>query len=340
MKIHVYGAGAIGGAVGACMTKAGEDVVLVDKVKEHVDQMNSDGLRFIGFGGDETMPVKAILPEQMTGPLELVFLAVKSQDTDDALDALIPHLDHQSTLVSLQNGINLPRIAARIGAERTVGAFVHFSSDYHGPGLIKRGNKGQVYVGELDGSITERLKTIRDLLSSAVEAIVTENIYGHLWNKQAFGCYATIGAMVDADKHEVLTNEKYKDLLTEAVIECTKVASAEGVQLEPYDTFDARPFLQDSSEGRENMYKVFHNLAERDLGNLKTRTGIWRDLAVRKRKTEVPWLTGYLVERGKALGIPTPINEAAVKMIIEMEDGKRSMGWENLDELNELVTNR
>lgn len=340
MKILVYGAGAIGGTVGGCMTKAGKDVVLVDKVKEHVERMNSYGLRFTGFRGDETIPVKAIMPDQITGPLELVFLAVKSQDTDIALDALVPHLGPQSTVVSLQNGINPPRIAKRIGAERAVAAFVHFSADYHGPGLIMRGNEGHVYVGELDGRITERVKMIRDLLSFACQAFVTDNIYGYLWTKQAFGCYATIGAMVDADKYEILTKEKYKDLLVEAVLECVKVAVAEGVQLKPYDIFDPRPFLKDSPVGREGMYEVFHQLAIKDLGNLKTRTGIWRDLAVRKRKTEVPWLSGYIVERGKALGIPTPINEAAVKLILEIEDGKRSMGWANLDQLNKLVKER
>ena len=334
MKILVFGAGAIGGTVGGCMTKAGQDVTLVDRVKEHVHQMNSQGLRFTGFQGDETIPVKAMLPEQMTGPLELVFLAVKSQDTDSALNAILPHLGPQSTVVSLQNGINLPHIASRIGAERTVGAFVHFSADYHGPGLIMRGNEGHLYVGELDGRKTDRVKMIRDLLSSACQVHVTDNIYGYLWTKQAFGCYATIGAMVNADKYEVLTNEKYKDLLVEAVKECAMVANAEGVELESYDTFTARPFIGDSLE---KMYDVFHTLAEKDLGNLKTRTGIWRDLAVRKRKTEVPYRMRYVFGRAKALGVPTPINEAAVKMILEIEDGKRPMRWENLDELNDLL---
>lgn len=336
MKIHVYGAGAIGGTVGACMTKAGQDVLLVDRVKDHVDQMNARGLRFTGLR-EESIPVRAILPEQMIGPLELIFLAVKSQDTDAALDALIPRLGDRSVLVSLQNGVNPPRIADRIGKDRTVGAFVHFSADYHGPGLIMRGNEGHIYIGELDGRVTDRIERIRDLLAGACPVDVTRNIYGYLWAKQAFGCYAGIGAMVNADKDEVLTHEKYKDLLVEAALECTRVAKAEGVVYEAFNTFDARPFMGDS---RAEMYKVFHDLAVTDRGNLKRRTGIWRDLAVRKRKTEVPSLTGYVIARGKVLGIPTPINEAAVKMITEIEDGKRTMGWHNLDDLNRILKTR
>lgn len=340
MKILVYGAGAIGGSVGGYITKAGKDVVLADKEKEHVDRMNSHGLRFTGFRGDETIPVRAILTEKIRGPLELVFLAVKSQDTDSALDALMPHLGPQSTVVSLQNGINPPRIAARTGAGRTVGAFVHFAADYHGPGLIMRGNEGGVHVGELDGRITERVKTIRDLISFACQAFVTDNIYGYLWSKQAFCCYLTIASMVDAANYDVLTNKKYRDLLVESVREGVNVAVAEGIRLEPYDMFDPRPFLPDSREGGEGMHRVFHDLAAKDRGNLKKKSGIWRDMAVRKRETEVPWLTGYVVEQGKALGIPTPINDAAMKMISELEKGARSMSWKNLDELNELVKYR
>ena len=338
MKILVYGAGAIGGTVGGYMTKAGADVVLVDKVQEHVDQMNSTGLRFTGYVGDETVPVKAILPDQMTGPLELVFLAVKSQDTAAALDALISHLGPQSTVVSLQNGMNPIGIAARIGADRTVGAFVTIPCDYHGPGHIMRGKKGKIWVGELDGKMTDRIKTIRGLLSAACDAFETDNIYGYLWTKQAYGSAAAIAAMVDADTNDVFTHEKYRDLVVDAVIECVKLAEAEGVRLESIPFLPIEPFVKRSTAGREAMYKVFQDVAQEDSKNLKTRSGLWRDLWVRKRRTEVPWLTGYAVERGKALGVPTPICEATVKMISELEDGTRSIGWENLDELNQLVT--
>ena len=89
MKITIYGAGAIGGCVGAYMARAGEEVQLVDKVVEHVDAMNGSGLRISGFG-NFNVPVKAYTPRELRGPLGLVFLAVKSYDTDAALDVLAP----------------------------------------------------------------------------------------------------------------------------------------------------------------------------------------------------------------------------------------------------------
>ena len=87
MTITIYGAGAIGGLAGAYLAKAGEDVLLVDKVAEHVDAINRHGLRITG-AAEITVPVRACRSDELRGPLGLTFLAVKSQDTDAALDVL------------------------------------------------------------------------------------------------------------------------------------------------------------------------------------------------------------------------------------------------------------
>ena len=123
MSITVYGAGAIGGCVGAYMARAGEDVLLVDRAADHVAAMNATGLRITGFDHMHT-PVKACLPEALRGPLGIVFLAVKSQDTQAALDVIEPLADANTVVVSLQNGMNPPGIARRLGAHRTIGVRV------------------------------------------------------------------------------------------------------------------------------------------------------------------------------------------------------------------------
>src|SRR5574342_425471 len=101
MAITIYGAGAIGGLAGACMARAGEDVLLVDRVVEHVDAMNRAGLRISGYA-DFTVPVRACLPGALRGPLGLTFLAVKSQDTDAALEVLAPLVGPDTVVVSMQ----------------------------------------------------------------------------------------------------------------------------------------------------------------------------------------------------------------------------------------------
>jgi 2-dehydropantoate 2-reductase len=115
ISITIYGAGAIGGLIGAYFARAGEDVRFVDRMAEHVEVMNRQGLRITG-AAEFTVPTRACLPAELRGPLGLTFLAVKSQDTDAALDVLAPLAGPETVLVSLQNGMNPPRIGARLGA--------------------------------------------------------------------------------------------------------------------------------------------------------------------------------------------------------------------------------
>src|SRR5215831_20335706 len=181
--ITIYGAGAIGGLTGACLARAGEDVLMVDKVGDHVEAMNRRGLRITG-AADFTARVRACAPADLAGPLGLTFLAVKSQDTDAALDVLAPLAGPDTVVVSMQNGMNPPRLAERLGAERVIAAFVSFPADWQGPGHIEHGGAGNVWVGELDGRRTERLEGVRGLLSHVANAHVTDNIAGYLWAKQ------------------------------------------------------------------------------------------------------------------------------------------------------------
>ena len=139
---------------------------------------NERGL-LVKFGTEEQrVPVRAALPAQVTGTFDLVFLAVKSQYREDALTQILPHLTPQSAVVSLQNGVNEPHIAKRVGAERTIGCLVDVSSDCIAPGEIQRGRQGNFFVGEMDGRMTPRLEEIRRLLAHSVPAYARTNIMG------------------------------------------------------------------------------------------------------------------------------------------------------------------
>jgi hypothetical protein len=109
---------------------------------------------------------------------------VKSQDTEAALDTIAPLAGPDTVVVSLQNGMNPPTIAKRLGKERVVGAFVSFPADWQGPGHIELGGVGNIWIGELDGRITERLARIQKLISHSVTPHITDNITGYLWSKQ------------------------------------------------------------------------------------------------------------------------------------------------------------
>ena len=90
MHFTVYGTGAIGGSLGAYMVRAGEDVLFVDKSEDHVAHMKREGLKVDGYGGEVKVQVNAVLPQELSEPLSIVMLAVKSQHTEEAVRFVIP----------------------------------------------------------------------------------------------------------------------------------------------------------------------------------------------------------------------------------------------------------
>lgn len=338
MKSAVWGTGAIGGVVGAGIAAGGENVLLVDVVPEHVNTMNDRGLLIKSAAGEQRVPVRAALPEQVSGEFDLVFLAVKSQFTDAALDAILPHLTPESAVVSLQNGVNEPKIAKRIGSDRTIGCLVDFSADYHAPGTIVRGRPGNLFIGELDGRMSTRLEEVRRLLALSTRTHVCANVMGYVWAKMCKGTVDISTALVDADSSEVRGNKATHPVRVELVREAIRVAAAEGVRVEAFDHFDPAPFADSSPGGFAAACTVLDAMAHgAAVNNIKVRTGYWRDIVVRKRKTEIDYITGEIVRRGERLGIPTPVNRLQLQMFEEIEAGRRPMRWENLQELMAVV---
>jgi 2-dehydropantoate 2-reductase len=330
MRFHIIGAGAIGGVTGAFLNKDREDVTFVDVAEEHVAEINAHGLRVDGVR-HVWAGAPAILPGELTGPLDVVLLAVKSQHTQAALDLIEPHLTGDSTVVSLQNGLNPEIIAARIGAKQVVGGFINFAADYIEPGLVRYGGAGEYYLGRLDGSTDMTLVGLVTRFSRIMDTTLTTNVMGYLWSKECYASLLVGTALVDAPVHEVLARPVARTALTAAVTEAVAIADASGATLEPFEPFDPTLFRLPLDTAAIDTF--YDEVADRFRGRPKQHTGIWRDLAVRKHPTEVSWLTGELVRRAEAASILAPVNTRLVKLIAEIEHGERTMGWENLAEL-------
>ena len=155
--IVIWGAGAIGGTLGAHLVRAGHEVLLVDTVAEHVEACRTKGLTISGPVTEFTQIIPAVTPAKLTGRYSRIVLAVKAQATKAALPILAPHLAPDGFVFSAQNGLNEIEIAEAVGAERTMGCFVKFGADWHAPGQILFGNRGAFVVGEIDGTIRRRI---------------------------------------------------------------------------------------------------------------------------------------------------------------------------------------
>jgi 2-dehydropantoate 2-reductase len=340
MTLTIYGAGAIGGITGAALTRAGHRVLLVDRASDHVAAMNATGLTVVsGAAGTEwTARVEATTPDRLGGGLDLVLLAVKAQHTGQALDSLAPRLAASGTIVSLQNGLNEELIAARVGAARTVGCLVNWAADWLAPGRILHGGTGAFVVGELDGTPSARAKELAALLEAVTTTRVTDNIWGYKWAKHVYAALLVATALVDAHVYDVVERSPaVQRMLVALVAEGMAVAEGVGVRLEPFDEFDPTAYWAAAAGDDEALASCMAAIARHYRAHTKTKTGIWRDLAVRKRKTEVEAHLGSTLAKADTLGLALPLTRRLLALIGELEAGRRVMAWENLEELVRLT---
>ena len=337
----VWGAGAIGGTLGACLARAGHDVTLVDTVSEHVAAINRSGVTISGPIAAFTTPLPAFTPDTLRGEWDTIILATKAHHTEAATRALLPHLMPAGCVVSAQNGLNELAIAGIIGEKRTVGAFVNFGADYLEPGSILYGGRGAVQVGEAFGEpsqgVTPRVLAIRDAWRDFDDrAAATPNIWGYLWAKEAYGAMLFATALTNDSIADALARQEYRGLYIALAREILAVALARGVRPEAFDGFDPAAYLPDAPAGAAEG--SLDRLVAHNRKSAKTHSGIWRDLAVRKRPTEVDAQLGIVNTLGAAAAVRTPLTSAVVTLINEIERGERPQSIEALDALARVMT--
>ena len=306
--IVIWGAGAIGGTIGAHWARAGHEVLLVDQVEAHVQACRSTGLVISGPIENFTQIIPAVTPAALKGRFRRIVLAVKAQATRDALAMLAPHLAEDGFVLSAQNGLNEIAIAEVVGAHRTMGCFVNFGADWHGPGEILFGNRSALVIGEIDGSIQPRTREMFELAQIfEPDAVLTSDIWSYLWGKLGYGAMLFASAL----NHDSMT-DNFADPAR------MPVWLALGREV-------AATALARDAEGEA----IIHWLRDYTAVGAKTHSGVWRDLAVRKRKTEAEAQIAIIAPLAAEHGIATPAITAMCRLIGEIETGQREQSPES-----------
>ena len=330
--IVIWGAGAIGGTLGAYWAKAGVPVLLVDQDADHVEACRTRGMQIEGPIDTFTQVVPAVTPEEIEGTFGRIVLAVKAQHTQDALAALRPHLRKDGYVLSAQNGLNEIAIARALGDERAMGCFVNFGADWMGPGRILYGNRGAVVVGEIDGTIRHRTRTMfDDLKRFDSDAVLTDDVWGYLWGKLAYGAMLFATALTEDSMSENFADPVRMPVWLTLGREVTAVARARGVTPRGFGEFRPEAFAPGAAESEGSQ--VIAWLADYTSRTAKTHSGIYRDLAVRRRKTEVDAQIGIVGELAREHGLTTPALDHLVTLIHDIEDGRRTLSIETFNEL-------
>jgi 2-dehydropantoate 2-reductase len=334
MDLTIVGAGAIGGLFGGHLARAGHNIVLVDRDREHVEAIQRSGLEIAG-ASPFTVRLHASLPDGVGRPISTLVLAVKTLHTLDALTPFVPTLAPDGVVVSMQNGLEESKIAALVGAGRTMGAFLTFGGHYDRPGRIVYSGPASLRVGEIDGRISDRARRLARALSDFHPCEPTANLEGFKWGKLILGAIYFATATVDADVIDILARADARAALSALATEACDVAQALNIAVEPVDGFDPRAVRSGpEADARAAETAWAAQIAYWKRG-LSRRTGVWRDLAVRHRKTEAEPILGALVAAAERVGRPVPRVRALLRIIGELEAGRGQMGWENLAEVTE-----
>ncbi len=328
----VWGGGAIGGTIAAYWARAGIPVLLVDVVREHVEACRTSGLAIEGKIENFTQKIAAATPDELQGTYSRIVLAVKAQATAATVAQLLPHLKPHGFIVSAQNGLNEAEIARQAGAARTMGCFVNFGADWLGPGRVLYGGRGEVYVGEIDGVERERTREMHRLMQLfEPDAVLTDNIWGVLWAKLAFASMLFASSLNDDGMAGNFGDASREAAFVVPGREVLAVARSQGVRPQAYTSFDPAAFEASAPAGSARA--ALDRLAERRRNAGKTHSGFWRDLAVRKRRTELDPLLGVVAERARAAGIATPALDTLIGLVRDVEDGRRKLSMDTFNVL-------
>jgi 2-dehydropantoate 2-reductase len=326
MRIGVLGAGAIGSIVGGLLTKAGRDVTLIDQWPEHVEAMKRDGLRLSGTCGEHAIAVKALHlheAQSVSEPFGVVFLAVKSYDTDWAAHFALGLLGRASgnlagshgVIVDFQNGINDERVAAVAGRERTLGCVILISAGMYDPGHAIRTDTSPsgFKIGEHDGADSARARELARILSDVAPATVTTNLWGERWSKLAINCMGNaVAGLSGLGSGEIRMQPGPRRLSIHLGAEVVRVGRAHGHEIEPLLGIAAQRIV-DASEGR-GLAELEADMEAEGKRRSGGRPSLLQDV-LKRRRTEIDHLNGYVSERGRAVGIPTPFNDAIVRAV-------------------------
>jgi 2-dehydropantoate 2-reductase len=343
MRIGIMGAGSLGTIIGALISKGTDEVELIDVYEEHVKALNEQGATITGTL-NETIPVKAITPAEMSGTYDLILLLTKQVFNNDVVTNLKNYLRDDSVVLSLQNGVPEENLVSILGENRVVGGSVEFGATFKGPGVSElttatEAFKGSAFqIGELDGSQTERVQQIKGILELVGGTKVTDNLVGTKWSKllvnvalsgmsTALGC--TFGDVLHDDVG-VYSAVRLAD-------ETIRVGEAAGITFAELAGFNLGILKLAEDESNLPIAIGFARKAFEPQALL--RASMLQDLE-KHRKSEIDYINGVVATKGKELGIATPYNDLVVSLVRKAEEEKSVPNFEeNITFFQELKAN-
>jgi 2-dehydropantoate 2-reductase len=213
-----------------------------------------------------------------------------------------------------------------------MGAFVNFSSDLLAPGKVRFFGPGDFFVGEIDGKVTTRARSLARMFSAWGQVEVTDNIWGFLWSKLAYGAMLYATALVDTDQADVI--DCYRSLMIDLATETCEVAVKERVRLLAFHGFEPDFYLPRQRRDPSRIEEATDEMLDHMRHHQKPRSGIWRDILVKRRRTDVDHSIGLVAKIGAEHNLALPLTRRLIALVHEVEEGARPMAFESVEMLD------
>ena len=295
----MMGAGGVGGYFGGRMAASGCDVTFIARGR-HLEAIRMNGLRIDSRDSGDAIidPANATDDPADVGVVDYVIVGVKLWDTEAAGRAILPMVGSDTTVLSLQNGVECDETLARIvGTEHLIGGVAFIASSIGEPGIIKHiGTMQRVVIGERAGGSSPRVDALHGvMLHAGITAEVSDDIERTIWEKFVFlvGLSATT-TMLRTTLGPVREDPQGRKMLVNVMRETVAVGRAKGIDLAENYADDRLAFADDLPVDMTSS--MHHDL---EAGN----------------RLEVAWLSGAVVRFGREYGVPTPANQAVFEAL-------------------------
>ncbi|MBN1500540.1 MAG: ketopantoate reductase family protein [Spirochaetes bacterium] len=337
MKTAIWGAGALGTVLGAYLSKNNIDIDLISRNKLHIQALKLNGAKITGTV-EMTVPVKAFLPEEVAGKYDIVFLMTKQTENTATVKSILPFLNADGIICTMQNGIPEISVAEIIGEKRTFGCAIEWGATLKDPGdseLTSNPDSISFSTGSFSKVADKnKLLEIKRILELMGPVNIEENFMGARWAKLIVNSsFSGMSAVTGLTFGEAAKNRNSRICIQKIIKECIDVAHAAGIKVEPIQGKDICKLLDYKNKFKQKFVYMILPMAIRKHKLLKA--SMLQDLE-KGRKCEIDSINGIVSEYGRKKNIPTPYNDMVIKIIHEIEEGKYTPELKNLQLFRDL----
>ncbi|MBO4926488.1 MAG: 2-dehydropantoate 2-reductase [Clostridia bacterium] len=337
MKTAIYGAGSLGTVLGAYLTKNGVDIELVNRNRAHVEALRKNGAHITGTV-DLTVPVRAILPGEMQGPYDVVFLMTKQLDNPAAAAFLKPMLAPDGVVVTLQNGIPEPELIGVLGEGHVIGCTVEWGATMSAPGestLTSAPDSLSFHMGKMPGITDAQFGRVKELLEKMCPVHTEEDLTGARWSKLLINAaFSGLGTAMGGVFGDVSEGKEEKGLALRCMKECIDVGRAAGVTFAPVQGKDITKLFYYRSPLKKAFAKALLPIAMKKHREIEP--SMLQDLK-KGKKCEVDAINGVVCAYGRKTGVPTPVNDRIVEVVKKIERGEARPEKKNIGLFRDLM---